>query len=120
MHVYKLSHSVIESQIDDVAIFCNTSVPENHDLALNIVKGQLKCRENSIYPRAPLHYMALDKDIGKLENCDNCKKMHHHNIGNEIKTLSSLYEYCSTRQSEQVAYIHKKGSFHPNLVNNRL
>lgn len=111
---------MIESQIDDIAIFYNVYIPENKDLALNIVKEQLQYKEDSIYPRAPLHYMTIGKDIGELENCNNCKKIHHHNIGNEIETLSSLYEYCTTHQSEKVAYLHNKGSFHPNLVNDRL
>lgn len=87
--------------------------------SFHIVKEQLQCRENSIYPRAALYYKTMGKDFGELENCDNCKRIQHHDNGNEIDTLSSLYEYCTTHQSEKVAYIHNKGSFHPSRVNDR-
>ena len=110
----------IESKRDDITIFYNVYIPEDHDHALNIVREQLQYRENSIYPLAPLYYMTIGKDIGKLENCTNCRKIHHHNIGNEIETLSSLYEYCATHQSEKVAYLHNKGSFHATVENARL
>ena len=109
----------IESQIGDITIFYNVFFPSErmYDHTLNIVKEQLQCRENSIYPRAPLYYKTMGKDFGELENCDNCKRIQHHDNGNEIDTLSSLYEYCTTHQSEKVAYIHNKGSYHGGSTN---
>ena len=62
----------------------------------------------------------MGKDNGELENCDDCRRIQHHDNGNEIDTLSSLYEYCTTHQSEKVAYLHNKGSFHATVENARL
>lgn len=98
----------------EVVIFYNAYFPEYPDLALDIVKEQLKYRENSTYPQAPLHYVTIGKDVGELENCENCRKLKHFNIGNETRTLSYLYRYCYNHQNETVAYIHNKGSFHEN------
>ena len=103
---------LVQSKRDKISIFYNIYIPNNSDHALDIVKEQLEEREKSIVSNAPLYYVTIGKDIGELENCDNCQKIKHSNQGSEIETLSHLHEYCTTHQDEKVVYMHNKGSFH--------
>ena len=112
---------LVQSNADDIAIFYNIYIPPRNRKfrTLNIVKEQLEFRENSIAPNGPLYYVTIGKDIGKLENCNNCEKIKHYTSGDEVNTLSHLYEYCSTNQEAKVAYMHNKGSFHYSPTNTK-
>ena len=116
--------SVAESNSDDIVIFYNIYIPNNNkpnpDHAIDIVKEQLEYKEKSIIANAPLHYVTIGKDIGELENCNNCKKIKHINGGSEIDTLSHVHEYCTTYPDSKVLYMHNKGSFHGHLSNELL
>ena len=125
-----IPHSLVECDDNDITIFYNVYIPDDpddsdrvikkYDRAMWIVKEQLGCRENSIFPKAPLHYITVGKDIGELEDCNNCKRIKHYNNGNEIDTLSHLYEHCTIHQDEKVVYMHDKGSYHRTKENIRL
>merc|ERR1711862_304823 len=85
--------------------------------AVSYIKEQLESRSNSIYPNAPLYYLSTGKDIGGIPNCTNCEQLEHNAIGDEVLTLSKLYEFCLEHPEKNVAYIHNKGSFHPSERN---
>ena len=107
---------------DNIAIFYNTFFAEDKQksfLALSFIKEQLHSRSTSIYPNASLYYISLGEDI-KIPNCTNCKQLEYIPKGNEVSTLSKLYEFCIEHPDKNVAYIHNKGSFHPSRNNDLL
>ena len=106
---------LVQATSDDIAIFYNVYIPPQRSAdhaAKNIVKEQLKQRDNSIVSNVPLYYVTIGRDIGEFENCSNCHRIKHYNEASEIETLSHLHEYCTTHQDEKVVYMHSKGSFH--------
>ena len=59
---------LVECNVDDITIFYNIYIPDDSDLALNIVKEQLEYRAKSIAHDAPLYYITIGKDIGELND----------------------------------------------------
>jgi len=107
------------SKSDNIAIFYNVYIPNRGvQNAINIVNEQLEYRNKSIVSNAPLYYITIQKDIGELENCNNCQKISHYNKGTEIETLSHVYNYCTAHQDAKVVYMHNKGSWHYSQENN--
>ena len=113
---------LVESKNENITIFYNMYIPDHPrwtDHAIDIVKEQLEHRNNSIIPNAPLYYINIGKNIGELENCNNCEKIMHYDSGNEVETLSHLHDYCTIHKDAKVIYMHNKGSWHHSTVNNR-
>ena len=106
---------------DDIAIFYNIYIPYRaSDNAVRIVKEQLEHRKDSNVANAKLYYVTIENDIGELENCDNCEKIMHLNVGSEVDTLSHVLNYCTINQDKKVIYMHNKGSFHRKACNEKL
>ena len=113
---------LVESKNEDITIFYNMYIPDHPrwtDHAIDIVKEQLEHRNNSIIPNAPLYYINIGKNIGELENCNNCEKIMHYDSGNEVETLSHLHDYCTIHKDAKVIYMHNKGSFTISSLNDR-
>ncbi|CAK0853252.1 unnamed protein product [Prorocentrum cordatum] len=57
----------------------------------------------------------------RIPNCSFCHRLGSFMNGNEVDTLQSLFDHCiSGSGSDQVVYIHSKGSFHPSDRNTQL
>ncbi|GKY97517.1 hypothetical protein MPSEU_000709900 [Mayamaea pseudoterrestris] len=69
--------------------------------------------------RLPEHQVFLHS-IGYPIHIANTTLLQHHNEGNEVLTLHSLWEYCKIQPDARVVYLHSKGSFHPKVENDLL
>jgi hypothetical protein len=67
----------------------------------------------------PEHRVHLHS-IGYPIEIANTTLLQHHDEGDEIDTLHSLWEYCNIRPESKVVYMHSKGSFTPSKENDAL
>jgi hypothetical protein len=109
------------------AVFYNIYIPdgEHKQHALGIVKEQLEKKQASKFlASARLYYTLIGSnatdEIERLCAPNNeCHQLRYVPEGDEGLTLQSVYEYCTQHPSEQVTYIHNKGSFHPSERNEK-
>ena len=94
--------------------------PKNIALAKSIVKEQLSGLR-------PEHNNFVVRSIGYpievLGNNSDVTVVHHHDAeGDEPGTLDLLWKHCTNEvhSSNQVIYMHNKGSFHPSDANDKL
>ena len=105
------------------AIFYNAYVnPDNVYLSLGVIGEQLAQWKASRYANATLFYTHLG-DVSKTFPCPangNCTLLNVKPSGGEEETLGPLHEFCHQNPEYSVIYLHSKGSFHPNVGNDRL
>ena len=127
-----------------VALFYNVYFnPHNMSVSKKIIKEQLEQRQGKSVrhidlnetgsdeviieednqqngaPDAMLYYFTLGAR-GTMPDCDPCHHLGHRTNAFEEFTIQAMYEYCSMRPQDTVAYFHNKGSFSPNQKNTRL
>ncbi|KAL7536048.1 hypothetical protein ACHAXR_007725 [Thalassiosira sp. AJA248-18] len=104
-----------------IRIFYNLFIKDAEDSSrvLGIVDEQLRLIDPDLH----------DKDVfitsigyHQPSNISHVNTMQHYPEGGEDISLHSLWDYCQDESNNRakVVYLHSKGSFHPNEVNNKL
>lgn len=97
-----------------IAVFYNvfTASASDIDFVRSIVKEQL----NHLRPE----HEVFVRSIGTSFDIENTTLLQHDSTGDEIETLSLLWDYCKKHPDKKVVYIHTKGSFHNHKSNTKL
>jgi hypothetical protein len=97
-----------------IAVFYNVFTQTNEDVGFvqSIVQEQMAhlLPEHEVFVRS----------IGIQFNISNTTLLCHDEVGDEVGTLTLLWEYCKEHPKSKAVYIHTKGSFHPHERNNIL
>ena len=64
--------------------------------------------------------MHVNISAATMMNNSNATEIGYHEVGSEILTLHSLWEYCQNHADQSVMYLHSKGSFHNRPENDLL
>ena len=118
------------------AIFFNIYIPETREgeeNALRIVKEQIGQIKDSYAYSGPIsngtivvYYVTLGQEnvltpelMGQFCGSLRCVHVDHFKEGSEAVTLQHSYQFCSSPAQERarITYLHNKGSFHNNEVN---
>ena len=97
-----------------IRVFYNvfTKSEEDIDFVRSLVREQLEYLK-------PEHEVFV-RSIGTKFDIENTTRIQHDDTGDEVGTLSLLWDYCKKNPDKKVAYIHSKGSFHNNDENTKL
>ena len=98
------------------AIFFNVFIPtgELRNHAISITRSQMSDIRRSSLAHSEIFcnlFGDVTADVPMCASMDNCQIMKKLQEGNEITTLSDLYNYCLEHPESTVTYIHNKGSF---------
>ncbi|GKY91578.1 hypothetical protein MPSEU_000129700 [Mayamaea pseudoterrestris] len=99
---------------ENVPVFYNLFVANESDSerVRQLVDDQLSALlpEHSVYMHS----------IGYPLQIPNVTLLQHHDDGDEVVTLHSLWQYCKVQPNSKVIYMHSKGSFHSTPENEQL
>mmetsp|Transcript_9150 Transcript_9150/g.25749 ORF Transcript_9150/g.25749 Transcript_9150/m.25749 type:complete len:316 (-) Transcript_9150:1729-2676(-) len=84
--------------------------------AVSMVKQIVQEQLGDLQP----YHKVLVRSIGASFEIPNTTRIRHDETGDEIETLELLWKHCYEHPTSRVAYIHSKGSFHPNPANAKL
>jgi hypothetical protein len=131
-----------QSRILLPVVFYNLYIPpppqSRQDAAFDIVREQLKQMQTIAAQYSStthggheedflvVHLITISSDQAAAEKamviCNSltglqCHPLIHAEAADEMLALDGLYEYCLAHPTATVTYLHSKGSFHPNQVN---
>lgn len=104
-----------ENDTSSIPVFYNVFTKSPRDIAFvkSIVKEQFS------YLR-PEHDEIFVRSVGVKFDIENTTHIQHDSTGNEVGTLSLLWDYCKKHPNKKIVYIHTKGSFHSWKMNTKL
>jgi len=93
---------------------------DNGNLVRRIWREQMKTIRTLGSNVSNVFYTTVGGEADRSYGCQFCHMARHWQHGSENYTLQLLYDHCSTRPSETVAYIHTTGSLHPSAENDAM